>query len=213
MGLSEKDGKMVCQRCGGSGAVWTESGYAECSCRRLDDLRAYLRPMLVCVEDREKALVELKKAKPLEDRSQAILRNDRNIVSLIKMMSVAWRPAKFQIVSVTDLNAIEFGRWGEYESVHDLLGECRHVIVDARFISKTRDSKMREYDEHILIETMRSAMATKDARVAIMLPATLKPVKDAYPGLLKAWNEIGEFCYTKGKIGKFPPDDIKDHEE
>lgn len=213
MGVSEMDRKMVCQRCGGNGVVWTENGYAECSCRRLDDLQAYLGPTLAFVEDREKALAELKKAKPLEDRSQAILRNDRNIVSLIKMMSVAWRPAKFQIVSVTDLNAIEFGRWGEYKSVHDLLGECHHIIVDARFISKSRDSKMREYDEQILIETMRSAMATKDARAVIMLPPSLKPVKDAYPGLLKAWNEIGEFCHTKGMIEKFPPDDAKDHEE
>jgi len=204
---------MVCQRCGGSGVVWTENGYAECSCRRLDDLRAYLGPMLACVEDREKALVELKKAEPLEDRSQAILRNDRNIVSLIKMMSVAWRPAKFQIVSVTDLNAIEFGRWGEYKSVHDLLGECRHIIVDARFISKGRAPKMREYDEQILIETIRLAMATKDARAVIMLPGTLKPLKDAYQGLLKGWNEIGELYYSKGKIGKFPTDDAKDHEE
>ena len=163
--------------------------------------------VLACVEDREKAQVELPKAKPLEDRSQAILRNDKNIVSFIKMMSTAWMPAEYRIVSVADLNAIEFGKWSEYKSTHDLMMACRHLIVDARFVGKGRDPKMRENDEQVLIELMRAAAMMHDMRVVVLLPGTLKPVKDAYAGLMKGWNEVGEFYYSKGKIGKFPVDD------
>jgi hypothetical protein len=172
-----------------------------------------VKPLRLCIEDREKAIAEAEKAKPLENRTQALMRNDRNIVSLIKMVCTEWFSAEYRIVSVVDLNAIEFGRWSEFKSVHDILGAYRHLIVDARFISRKRESKMREYDEQILVEMMRTVAVMNDVRVLVLLPGTLKPVNDAYPGLLKGWNELGEFYYAKGRIGKFPTEDTKANDE
>ena len=204
---------MECAICKGRGIILGEHGYQICRCRRDAELHEYIRPLRMCVEDKEKAVAEEKKAKPLGNQTQAILRNDRNIISLIKMVCTDWFPTEYRIVSVSDLNAIEFGKWNEYKSVHDLITTYHHIIVDARFIGSRRDPKMREYDEQILIELLKMSVLGQNTRVVILLPETLKRVADAYPGLTKGWNEVGQFYYSKGKIGKFPVDDAKNSGE
>ena len=129
---------MACEQCGGSGVVRTEDGFAGiCSCRRRDSLRSYLRPDAGLRRGQGEGPGGASEGEAAErGDSQAILRNDKNIVSLIKMMSTAWMPAEYRIVSVADLNAIEFGKWSEYKSTHDLMMACRHLVIDARFCRK-----------------------------------------------------------------------------
>lgn len=200
----------TCTRCGGTGVLRTEKGLAECMCKKQERLGKYLAQLVPLVEDREKAAKEVGRAGLLEDRTLAFLRNDRNMLGLLKTAIEVWYPQEYRIVSVMDLNAIEFGRWEEFKSVHDLIVRTQRVIIDARLVGKKRDPKMRELDGQILIEAMRTAMIEHSARIIVLLPSTLRPVEEAYPELLRSWNELGELYWRNGKVGKFQINDEND---
>lgn len=195
---------MNCKVCGGKGWVQTDKGIRECACVGKARLGAYLKPVLALLEDQSNARANYDKAKALENKTQAVLRDDRNIIGLMKMIQACWMPGGYEVVSVQELNAIEFGRIDEVRSINSLITRTPRLIVDMRLVNKKRDPKMREFDEQILTELVRLSSITRGSTIIILLPPTLNAIGSAYPGLFEALNALGVFYNNKGTIERFP---------
>jgi hypothetical protein len=194
---------MACKKCGNKGFYLNDKGIAViCPCLHKAKQLEYIKLF------RGFITTSAINASPvrLMNKSQALVKNDKNMLGIIQLALDSWFPAcSYGITSMQECNSIGFNRHGRYRSILDLAMSNVNFILDCSVHNKLRQKHdgFVENDSLYALEFINEV--NKDGRICIIvLPSVhtkqfLLRYRDFIDGLI----QMGIEYFDNGKYQPF----------
>jgi len=198
-----------CEKCQGRKFLRDEKGkLMPCPCISQEQVLRYISPLRKFITPNARNA----KASKVINKSQAIIKNDQNMVGLIRVVANEWFPNVFKIVTLEDLNSIGFDKHPEFKSISGFVYHCTNIILDCGFFSSIRLKKsgITEIDSLYAIELVKTILDKEDSRIIIILPTRFADFKKAYGELFEGLSDLGIEVFRDGKYKPLLDKEVND---
>ena len=202
----------VCEKCQGKQYLRNGEGLiVPCPCISRDQLLQYISPLRKFITPNATNV----KASKVINKSQAVIKNDQNMLGLIGIVAYEWFPRfpnEFRIVTLEDLNNIGFDKHSEYKSISGFVYNCTNFILDCGFLSSIRLRKdgIREIDSLYAIELVKTILDIEEGTIIIILPTRFEDFKKAYGELFECLSDLGIELFRDGKYQPLLKKEVND---